>query len=475
MSGLATALTMVRGGHRVTVIERDDTPMPDSATAAFSWDRRGAPQVRHSHALLGRLHNLLRDRHPDVLAALLTAGASEIKLSERMPETLDDRTPRPGDEDLVLIAARRTTFEWVLRRAVLAEGDVELITGRGVSGLLADIPTSGGVPAVRGLTFEDGSELAADIVVAANGRRSTAPDWLREIGATMGDDEVEDTGIVYYSRFYELTEGRTFPGGDRLIGGDLTYLKYGVFWGDNDTFSVTLATADDDKAFRAVKDPDVFDRIATLLPATADWLDGRAVPITEVHSMAGLLNRRRHFVVDGRPVATGFFAVGDAHLCTNPLYGRGCSTGFWMADLLGAAVADHPNDAAARALAFDDAVTEHVVPWYRASVDSDRTSRRAVARARALAAGDELDEDEDAMRRSILREGLNPASRTDAVVWRAFMRAMNLLDPPSAMADPDVGARIFAVWEDRDNRPPEPALGPPRDELLDLLGIADVA
>ena len=51
VSGLGTALALARRGHEVTVVERDHTPMPTSADEAFDWDRRGAPQVRHSHAL----------------------------------------------------------------------------------------------------------------------------------------------------------------------------------------------------------------------------------------------------------------------------------------------------------------------------------------------------------------------------------------------------------------------------------------
>ncbi|MEM7288613.1 MAG: FAD-dependent oxidoreductase [Actinomycetota bacterium] len=472
VSGLGAALTLSRLGHRVTVLERDDTAMPDSPETAFDWDRRGAPQVRHSHALLGRLHNLLRDEHPDVLSSLLDTGATEIRMADRMPDTIDDPTPRAGDEDLVLIAARRTTFEWVLRRTVSENPAVDIRTGVGVAGLIAG---DGAVPHVTGVALEDGSTIGADLVVAANGRRSNAPDWLRSVGASMGEDEVEDTGIVYYSRFYRLVEGEEFPGADRLVGGDLTYLKYGVFWGDNGTFSVTLATGDDDRTFRVVKDPDVFDRIGREIPAVAPWLDGRARPITEVHSMAGLLNRRRRYVVDGQPVATGFAAVGDSHVCTNPLYGRGCSTGFWQAHLLGEAVTDHPTDPEAQALAFDAAVRRHVVPWYKASVSSDEGNRRAVARARAQAAGEELDEDPDAMRRSIFREGLSPASRTDAVVWRAFARTMNLLESPEALMAPDVAARVMRVWQDRENRPPEPPLGPTRQAMLETLGVAEAA
>ena len=73
--------------------------------------------------------------------------------------------------------------------------------------------------------------------------------------------------------------------------------------------------------------------------------------------------------------------------------------------------------------------------------------------------------------RSVFREGLLPALRFDAVVLRAFFRSLNLLTSPDAlMADPDVGARVLALWQDRENRPPEQPLGPRRRaELLELL------
>ncbi len=61
IAGLGTALACARDGHEVTVLERDDTPMPPNPDAAFEWQRTGAPQVRHSHAFLARLRNLLRE------------------------------------------------------------------------------------------------------------------------------------------------------------------------------------------------------------------------------------------------------------------------------------------------------------------------------------------------------------------------------------------------------------------------------
>jgi hypothetical protein len=69
---------------------------------------------------------------------------------------------------------------------------------------------------------------------------------------------------------------------------------------------------------------------------------------------------------------------------------------------------------------------------------------------------------------------LAPALRSDQVVLRAFVRNLNPLSPPDALlADPDFGARIFAVLQTKDQRPPEAPLGPAtRNEFLDALPVA---
>ena len=472
VSGLGAALALSRDGHRVSLVERDATPLPASPSAAFEWDRRGAPQVRHSHAFLARLYGLLRGSYPDVLADLLAAGATEIRMTENLPPTMTDRTPRPNDDELVMIACRRTTFEWVLRRAVLASPGCSILDGVAVDGLCAEAGPDG-IPLITGVRTGSDS-VAADLTVVAGGRRSTLPDWLQAVGAGPVPEEVEDTGIVYYSRFYELVPGAEPPPRDGPIGGDLGYLKYAIFQGDNGTFSITLATPTDDGVLRsALSTIEAFDTTAALLPATKAWVDPAiARPITGVHLMAGLLNRLRTFVVDGRPLALGVHAIGDASVCTNPLYGRGCSTGFWHAHLLTDVVRAHPDDLMAQALALHALTEEHLLPWYRSSVVQDAEARRIAA---ALLAGEDIDDPNDprAFMRSVLREGLAPAMRTDPEVFRAFVRTFNLLLPPETlMSDADIGARVLAVWNDRENRPPEPVLGPPRPELLGALGLA---
>jgi hypothetical protein len=82
--------------------------------------------------------------------------------------------------------------------------------------------------------------------------------------------------------------------------------------------------------------------------------------------------------------------------------------------------------------------------------------------------------DPRAFTRSVLRDGLAPALRSDQVVLRAFVRNLNLLSPPDALlTDADFSARVFAVLQTKDQRPPEPSLGPAtRADFLDSLTVA---
>ena len=100
VAGLGTALALAQAGHRVTVLEQDATPLPATAVEAFEkWDRRGSPQTRHSHALLARLHNLIRDRAPEFLAELVANGAEPMPFSQFAEKLFDAPDLTPEDID----------------------------------------------------------------------------------------------------------------------------------------------------------------------------------------------------------------------------------------------------------------------------------------------------------------------------------------------------------------------------------------
>ena len=109
---------------------------------------------------------------------------------------------------------------------------------------------------------------------------------------------------------------------------------------------------------------------------------------------------------------------------------------------------------------YEAASTEQIEPWYHAAVMADRDNR-----------GEMSDEDPRAFMRNVMRDGLAPAMRTDQRVFRAFLRTFNLLTTPDALLrDGEIITRVIEVYNDRDNRPPEPDLGPAtRAEFVALL------
>jgi len=446
ITGLAAALVLSARGARVTLLERD--PEPDSATAndAFErWKRTGAPQVRHSHVFLGRLRNLLRDQHPDLLQALLDAGAHELRALEHPPAPLRGMAAEPGDEDLVSLGCRRTTFEWVLRGHILRRGNVTVVSNAVVESLIAAPGTPPVVSGVRVRIGEHAEERRAHLVIDASGRRSHAPEWLAAIGARPPYERLEQSGIVYYTRFYRLRPGASEPAPSEHPGAaDFNWVKYAVFPADDRTFSVTVAVPLAVPRLKVLAQAPAFDEMVRAIPGIARWIVPEiAEPIGDpkhpVQAMGGLINRLRRFVDDVGPLALRFFVLGDAAYCTNPLYGRGCAQGFMHAHFLAEALDAHPDDFSAAALALDQRARAEIEPFYRASVLADRDSvRRAEGRAPRRFTG--------RLRERFFLDGIGLAVRCDPVVYRAFARMMNMLDTPErAFGRPEIMARTLWV------------------------------
>ena len=453
IGGLGTALALSRAGHRVTIVERDDTPMPADAEAAFEWDRRGAPQVQHPHVFLGLARTILRDRFPDVLATLASMGIEPPPLgSGRGPGMEMDAATRAvieADDDLRMLPVRRTTFEWVMRRTVLAEPTVELLVGRGVAGVEVR-DGDNGVPVVTGVRLEDGTTLSADLVVATTGRRGDVPAWLAEHGITI-PETVSDCGVVYFSRFYRTPNDEGFG----FRAGFGAGLAAGVIGADAGTYSVTAILDKNDKELRThLNDSDRFDATMRLLPELADVAEVEGIPINSVHCMTGLINRTRTFTErDGTPLVEGFVAVGDAHTCTNPAYGRGQSLALRGAVLLADAIAE-ADDLFGAARAYEAQCVEHVVPWYQFSVLTDSMRANVTPGADGDTGG--------------FFGGAFAGAGSNPELIRLVMRVMNLLEPPSALMAkmPELQAAAAARPKPEQPAPVARVRRPSRDELL---------
>lgn len=434
MAGLAAALAVARAGHEAVVAERDAVRPEDSPASAFEAPRKGIPHFQQPHTFLPRGRLELREIAPDVLDDLLAAGAREQDVAAKL------RGPRqPGDEDLVYLWVRRPVIEWALRRAAAREPGVTLRAGEIIAGV-----------AERGLALEDGEIIAADVIVDALGRYRTPPGWPRPPAESTG------CGAIYYSRYFE---GELPEEGPWLLNprGDLGYMGFNTFRGDNGTFAVILLVPEHDRELRALRENRAWEA-ATARMSPLDSVLPQARPLTDVMPMGGLANVVRERPADDPRVA----AVGDAFCHTDPSQAYGLSFAIAHAAALGRAAAVHSSPA-------------DVVAAYREAVMPEAQERYELVQA--------LDE----ARGRAWREGPLPIGRRDGcfplfafaaalataphddLILRRTVRRIGLLDRTATFdGDDELHTRIETHFSRlMENPPPRP--GPPRDELLSVL------
>lgn len=476
MAGLWTALALAPTGREVIVLERDPPPPEGGPDEAFeSWTRRGVGHLRHSHAFLARLRLLIRDEHPELLAELLAAGCRDLEFEGGLTD-IHRRTyvPDPVDRDLVILTSRRTTLELIMRRYVERQPNVTMRPGVFVKELLL---SPGPVPTVTGVAIEDGEgrrELAADLVVDAAGRTSGAVEQLREAGATI-PEESEDCGILYFTRHYRLNPGFAEPErGKDPATGDLEYLKFGVFPGDNGCFSITLCVPEIEEELRKkIVDPGTFDAACAHLPGVAPWVaPASSTAISRVFGMGDLNNRWRDLAPGGKPAVLGFFAVGDSLARSNPLYGRGCSFAAVGAHLLRDALQLF-SDPGARVAAYQRRVTAELRPYYDAMRNADRS---AIRRARQALTPGYRPGLKSRLTRRFLEDGVAIAIRSDVDLLRAALRGFHMLEDPQAwLRQPKNLAKVMGYWARGRRRNAEayrPKGGPERADMLCRLGLS---
>jgi 2-polyprenyl-6-methoxyphenol hydroxylase-like FAD-dependent oxidoreductase len=451
--GLSAAMLLARDGHDVTVLERDPAPPPESPVDAWDgWERAGVPQFHQPHNLFPRVRMILDDDLPGMVDRLVDAGLAWWAPLDLLPPSLTDHDPRPGDDRFRFVTGRRPVFEAVFARAADATPRVTVRRGVRVEGLVTAPQTGDGTPRITGVHVSGGGELRADLVVDAMGRRSPLVDWLTALGATPPEVVSEDQGFVYYTRYFAGSAAPPMNGPPLVPFGTFSLL---TLPGDNATWSVTVWAAAADALFRSVRDPDRFHAVVGACPLHAHWLDGE--PITDVLTMASILDKHRAFVVDGRPVATGVAAVGDAWACTNPSAGRGVSVGLIHAQCLRDALRAEPDDSRAFAIAFAELTEARAAPYFWNQIEADRAR---VAEMDALRAGDEPpppDERVALIERAVMH---------DADVFRAMLEIrMCLATPQEVLARPGFAERLDAYAHEEPMQMP----GPSREDLEQLL------
>lgn len=453
VAGLAAALLAARRGHTSELFERDSRA-PGTALDRdfFGWHRPSVPQAAQPHALLGAARKVLVTELPDVHAEMLRLGARE----RHELDWFDVRPPaRPGDEDLVMLQARRIVLESALATALRAEPGAVVHYGEPVCGLTAvsgQWAEAGADPGTRvtGVTTRSGA-YAGDLVVDAGGRRGGAERWLAAAGCRPGTVERHRTGLAYFCRWYRLPAG--VQDGPRrpwtVTGGG--FAGCAVFPADNGIFAVTLFVHTEDPTRSALREPVVFEAAARAFPPGAAWLELGAIPLSGVLATASLDNRWSALADERGPVVSGLVPIGDALTHTNPTLGQGTSLALWAAHRVAGTAHQDPGSAGFAA-GYHDWAVRTLKPWFDFQVVADA----AIGERFATRAG----------RAGTAREAaaLFECALEDPEVMRARARVRHLVEPPArAYAHPLIRARVKRWLAARPDYEPN-AVGPDRAE-----------
>jgi 2-polyprenyl-6-methoxyphenol hydroxylase-like FAD-dependent oxidoreductase len=461
MGGLSTAMLLAGDGHAVTVLERDPALPPATGGEAWdSWERAGVNQFRMIHYFLPRFRQIVEAELPSVVAALDDDGVLRLNPIDGAPDEMTGGR-RPDDDRFEAMTGRRPMVEAAFARTAAATPNVTLRRGVAVKGLLTGDPLAVGIPHVTGVLTDAGEELRADLVVDATGRRSALPSMLEAIGATAPIEEREDSGFMYYGRYFRSADGSLPPAfGPPLQHYDSVSLL--SLPADNGTWGMGIVAAASDAELRPARDVATWERIVGSYPLLAHWLQGE--PLTDIQLMAKIEDRHRSFVVDGRPVVTGVAPVADSWACTNPSVGRGASIGLIHAVALRDLVRDRGlDDPPSFASAWHEVTHEQVEPFYRDTLDFDR---HRLGEIEAQIAGVPYETDDPGW---AIGQAMGAAAGSDPDVFRGFIDIASLLArPDEVLHRPGVLDKVLAHAETER----EPLPGPTRAELLDIVRSA---
>jgi 2-polyprenyl-6-methoxyphenol hydroxylase-like FAD-dependent oxidoreductase len=459
-AGLTLGLALARRGRPVTLLERDPVQPPGDPASAFGvWTRPGVAHYRLPHSLLGRSRRALRENAPDILEAMLRAGAWENDVRGRLVRD----AAGPGDEDLVAVHCRRAFFESVLRRAVQDEPLVSIVSDTQVAGIV--LQKSGTVaPRVAGVRLQR-DILEADIVIDAGGRRSPIRGSIEQAGVTMPAAQVEPCDVIYYSRYYRLLDGVDYPAWTGVLGpsGTTDCVRYSVFFGDNRTFALLLGVPTSAHAFRALAREEAFTEAVSRFKSLAPFVQSDvSEPITSVGAFGALQNVFHPPLLDGAPPVRGVHFIGDAYCHTNPLFAWGLclalDSGFRLAKIID----EHATDVEAQALAFAEATGGEAEQCFRAVAEEDRD--RTLTWDGAPPTGPWLGR----TFAGFVRQCAQPAVMLDTTVARAVLRRAHLLDLPDDLKkDEAILQRIIALYPEVPK--PVPGSFPSKDELLEIV------
>ncbi|MEZ4731695.1 MAG: FAD-dependent monooxygenase [Caldilineaceae bacterium] len=318
IAGLLAARVLTEHFARVTIIERD-------AIDGSPEFRKGAPQARHAHALLGRGQAIMEELFPGFIQELRSNGGVALNMGRDFAFYIHGAWSRPFTSAIVNTGSSRPLLEATLYRRLATHPQLQFLPGQEVLGLSTD---EGG-QRVTGVHLRERvaggpreTFLPADLVVDASGRSSQTPRWLAQLGYTPPEEISVNAFPGYATRIYRRpTDFSAKWKALYMMPKAPTHSRGGVILPmEGDRWQVTLIgmakdyPPTDEAGFldfaRNLPSPRLYEAIKDAEPLTAPYGYRQAE------------NRLREYEKLPRYLE-GLLVCGDAVYALNPVYGQG--------------------------------------------------------------------------------------------------------------------------------------------------------
>jgi 2-polyprenyl-6-methoxyphenol hydroxylase-like FAD-dependent oxidoreductase len=318
IGGLAATAALARAFESVIVLDRDVLPEANAA-------RMGVGHGAHTHQLLKAGELSLERLLPGVTQQFYAAGAVEMRVGRDVKVFDFGGWMDACDAGFSVTSLSRPAYEGILRARATALPGVELRAETGVKRFVVEDGRCTGVE------LEDGSSIAADLVVDATGMTGPLVRQLTEDGHAEFETEDVKINVAYSTAKFRRTEQHrhTQTGYFFLPGPPGKQFGFLLPIEDNQWILSVGArgkesppkTIEELRSYAQAFDASVYERIS------------EAEPTSEIRTFRKISATRRKFWEAARwPEA--LIPIGDAMSSVNPTYGQGMTVAACEAEAL---------------------------------------------------------------------------------------------------------------------------------------------